>query len=340
MTLPPILGHSRAHSNLWSALARDALHHALLLEGPQGVGKRLVGQRLAMAANCASEAPWEQRPCGVCSSCRQIASGVHPDVIVVEPDTTRAARTIPVEAVREVIRQSQYHRYTAKHRFVIVDPAEAMQEPAANALLKTLEEPPEGTGFIVIAHNAKALLPTILSRCQRIRMGAVPMSDIDAWLAAEFPDVAAHDISAAARLSLGCPGKARQLVSDTLAPRRDLRQGLLHVLGAPLADVYTYTGKLTGGGRQKWTEGVLRLLEVVEDLLRDAAIVGAQSDVPLLNADIEDDVRRWAQAMWPAGLARCARAVQECRDDLEVYVSGKTALDALLCTIQRELSSG
>ncbi|MBX2803849.1 MAG: DNA polymerase III subunit delta' [Myxococcales bacterium] len=341
MTLAPVLGHETARARLWGALERGSLHHALLLEGPRGVGKRLVALRLAMAANCTSELPWSQRPCGSCGPCRQIAAGTHPDVIVMEPDTTRAARTIPVEAVREVIRQSQYHRYAAAHRFVIVDPAEAMQEPAANALLKTLEEPPAGTGFLVISHNAKALLPTILSRCQRIRMGAVPVTDIEGWLGPLFPESEPAECAVAARLSLGCPGRAHGwMTDDGLGARRDLRQGLLQVLRAPLGDIYSYTGKLTSGGRQSWIVGVQRLLEILEDLLRDAAIVGAGSDLPLLNGDDEDQVRRWAERLWPEGLARCAEAVQECRDDLEVYVSGKTALDALLCTVRRELAGG
>src|SRR5690606_32790321 len=134
-------------------------HHAYLLEGPRGAGKRALADRYAMAANCTSET--KAHPCGSCPTCRQIAAGTHPDVLVLVPDTERAARTIPIEAVREVIRQTTYHRYNARRRMVIVDPVEAMQEPAANALLKTLEEPPQGTGFLLVSHNPAALLPTI-----------------------------------------------------------------------------------------------------------------------------------------------------------------------------------
>ena len=187
-----ILGHQGALARLRHAVEQDTLHHAILLEGPRGVGKRRVATWLALLANCTAEG---ERPCGVCQMCHQIPQGLHPDVIALEPDMTRAARTIPVDAVREVIRKSQFHRYGARHRMVIVDPAEAMQEPAANALLKTLEEPPAGTGFVVITHNAKALLPTILSRCQRIRLGVVPMEELQPWLAergVEHPDLVAR----------------------------------------------------------------------------------------------------------------------------------------------------
>ena len=333
MALEPVLGHRAAMERLWSAEAKNHLHHALLLEGPQGVGKRLIANRLAMAANCTGTEDWKERPCGTCPTCRQIMAGTHPDVIVVEPDLTKAARAIPVDAVREVIRKAQYHRYGARHRFILVDPAEAMQESAANALLKTLEEPPPGTGFLLITHNATALLPTIRSRCQRIRLGAVPLDDIVRWLVAKG---ASHP-EAAARLSLGCPGRALAVSESGLDERQQIRNGLLEVLRAPLGGVNDFAKDLASGSRQAWAPRVDALLEVLEDLVRDTAIIASSSSVPLLNEDLRSLLEKWANRLWPMGLVRCAEAIQACRDDLEVYVSGRTALDALLLTVQREL---
>ena len=125
-----ILGHRGVINRLWSAAARDQLHHAYLFEGPVGVGKRTLALRLAMACNC--EESGDDLPCGRCDPCRQIAAGNHPDVLVLEPPADRASGTIPVDAVREVVRMAGYHRYNSKRRFVIVDPAEAMQASAAN----------------------------------------------------------------------------------------------------------------------------------------------------------------------------------------------------------------
>jgi DNA polymerase-3 subunit delta' len=328
-----ILGHVRQLRQLWEALARDALHHAILLEGPRGVGKRLVATRVAMAANCTDERPLAQRPCGKCRTCRAIEQGTHPDVLLLEPDPERAARTIPIEAVREVIRQTQYHRYDARRRFVIVDPAEAMQEPAANALLKTLEEPPEGTGFLLVTHNARALLPTILSRCHRMRFGAVPTDELRAWLEGRGVERADE----VARLALGCPGRALELAGDGLAERGALRSSVLAAIAGPIEGIYELSQKLTQGARQEWAGGVDRLLEVVEDLLRDAAIRATEAPVPTLHP-ADGGLDRLA-GLWPEGLERCARAVQDARDDLEVYVSGKTVIDALLAALRRELVS-
>lgn len=327
-----ILGHARQRRQLWDALARGALHHAILLEGPRGVGKRLVATRLAMAANCTAELPVAERPCGRCATCRAIEQGTHPDVLMLEPDPERAARTIPIEAVREVIRQTQYHRYGARRRCVIVDPAEAMQEPAANALLKTLEEPPQGTGFLVVTHNPRALLPTILSRCQRIRFGAVPVDELRAWLEARGIERADE----VARLSLGCPGRALALAGEGLDERAELRASVLAAISGPIEGVYELSQKLTQGARQDWAGGVDRLLEVVEDLLRDATVRAAAAPIPTLHPP-DRGLDRLAR-LWPDGLERCARAVQDARDDLEVYVSGKTVIDALLAALRRELA--
>jgi DNA polymerase-3 subunit delta' len=319
-----ILGHEIQRQRLLHALASDTLHHALLFEGPRGIGKRLVANHLALAANCTERVAGEE-PCGVCRTCRAIASGQHPDVLVVEPDLELASRTIAIEVVREVIRRSQYHRYGARRRFVIVDPAEAMLEPAANALLKTLEEPPADTHFVLVSHNATALLPTIRSRCQRIRFGPVPEAALQAWLVERGVERA----DVVARLARGCPGRALALVEGGLEDREEIERAVLDAVAGPLEGVYALSQKLTqGSGRQEWAARAELLLEVVEDLTRDAVLSAAAAGPP----------SPWRK-LFPDGIERVSRAVQDARDDLEVYVSGRTVLDALLTAIRRELAA-
>lgn len=329
-----ILGHGPNLARLWGALERERLHHAYLFEGPRGVGKRTVAVRLAMAANCTGAPDVAARPCGACSACRLVAAGTHPDVLLLAPDPSRASGTIAVDDVREVVRQTGYRRYTGRRRFVIVDPAEAMQAAAANALLKTLEEPPEGTGFVLVSHNASALLPTILSRCQRVRFGAVPSDALAPWLADRgHPEHAA----VAARLAQGCPGRAVELVEGGLDRRLALRSRLLEVLGGRLPDLFDWSADLTGGKRQDWRGDVELVASILEDLLRDVVVLASGAGVPLLDPDLEPVLSRWAGALWPDGVEVCRRAIDDLRADLEVNVSGKTAVDALLTRVATEL---
>jgi DNA polymerase-3 subunit delta' len=327
----PLLGHRAVVERLWGALRRDSLHHALLFEGPSGVGKRTVAIRLAMAANCTGNtAP----PCGSCPSCRQILAGNHPDVLRVEPDAEKATATITVEQIREIVRQAGYHRYAGRRRVVIVDPAEAMLPAAANALLKTLEEPPAGTGFVLIANHASALLPTIVSRCQRYRFGPVPEAELTAWLEKRGLPEAAR----LARVSLGCPGRALELADGRLQARAELRGALLQALSAELGAVFELSQKLCEGqARQEWTRHVEDLIAVIEDLLRDVAITATGAALPLLNADAEAVVDRWREALWPDGVAVVQGAIAEARENLLANVHGRTLLDALLVRLRSEL---
>ncbi len=330
-----ILGHHTVIDRLWDALARGVLHHAYLFEGPSGVGKRMVALRLAMAANCTGTESGDRPPCGRCPPCKQIAAGSHPDVIVLAPDPKRATAIIPVDAVREVVRVAGYHRYNSKRRFILIDPAEALQPAAANALLKTLEEPPEGTGFILIATHASALLPTIVSRCQRVRFSAVPEADITQWLTTQRKD----QPELAARLSLGCPGKALALAEGRLASRADMRQSLVHALHGGSSSIFDWSAKLTKGSRQEWSARVEALMALIEDLLRDVVVLGSGSSAPLLNVDNRPLVEKWQAALWPRGVGACQAAIAEAREEMLVNVQGKLVLDAMLLRIRHELGA-
>ena len=161
-----------------AALAQGTLAHAWLLQGTQGIGKHLLAEYLAQLMLCA--APSQDQPCGQCRSCQLIAAGTHPDKVVLEPE--EAGKPIKIDAVRELVSQLQLTPQVAKRKMVLIDPAEAMNVNAANALLKTLEEPPGAAILLLISHAPGRLLATIRSRCQKLQIASPAQDSLMTWL--------------------------------------------------------------------------------------------------------------------------------------------------------------
>ncbi len=167
--LAEIRGQERAIARLRGALAADRVHHAYLFTGPQGAGKRATAMALAAALNC-ENAPGEG--CDTCTPCSKIAQGIHPDVVSLEREG--AAQIVPIETIRtQVITRVGLPPHEAKVRMFFFDEAAALQDASANALLKTLEEPPARTMFVLATTAPDRLLPTIRSRCQRVAFAAL-----------------------------------------------------------------------------------------------------------------------------------------------------------------------
>ncbi|MFM2160914.1 MAG: hypothetical protein RLZZ383_426 [Pseudomonadota bacterium] len=324
---PPIVGHTTLRHALVGALAEGRLHHALLLEGPEGVGRTTVARWLMARANC-SAAPGVEA-CGECNACRRIGAGTHPDMHVVTPD----GAGIQVARIREIVRALGYHRHDASHRFVLIEPAEAMAAPASNALLKTLEEPPPDTHFVLIARHASGLLPTIVSRCQRHRLAPVDDATLATWLQERGVD----DIERRVRAAEGAPGRALALSAETLAETDAVRDRLLGALAGDLSMIFELTEQLTEGKGAERKVGGLRALDLLEEWMADVARVQAGPPVPLRHEAIRPRLEAWHAALWPRGLERCVASLAEARADLAANVAPRTVLDALLTALATEL---
>lgn len=195
-------------NNVLERRRRGAMPHALLLSGPAGLGKRAFAADLAALLLC--ERP-QERACGSCRSCLLIAAGSHPDRVEVKLEFRDDGKTLRTEIVVEQIRVlSQRLSMTAQfggHQLALIDPADLMNTAAANALLKTLEEPGPGTVMVLISDQSSRLPATIRSRCQRLDFLLPNPADAVAWLKRQGVDGAAQALDAAA----GNPGLALEL---------------------------------------------------------------------------------------------------------------------------------
>jgi len=231
--LSTVLAQPTAVGTLERALAAGRVHHAYLFEGPPGVGKERAAFGLAQALVC--EAPQNGRACGACSACQRALPRegerrpVHPDVVVIERGLyepsqigrrTPETQDISIDQVRTlVLARAAFSAHEGRAKVFIVRRAEEMNQSAANALLKTLEEPGRGTHFVLMTSQPEALLPTIRSRTQRVRFAPLPAAIVERLLSERGVDAArAAEI---ARLAAGSMETALALADPDASDRRD-----------------------------------------------------------------------------------------------------------------------
>jgi DNA polymerase-3 subunit delta' len=260
MSFDAILGQEHAVRVLQGALASGKVPHAYLFEGPPGVGKRLAARTLALALNCRSSGP---DACGACSDCRKIGSDVHPDVRWL--GLPEGKRRIPIEAVREQERWLAIGAHEGLAKLLVIEPADQLSDAAANALLKTLEEPRAGSFIVLVTAAASALLPTVRSRCQRVRFAALPTGVVERLL--EGQGLAPEEARVLAALSGGSLDRALSWAGEDIDGRLDrvlsLLEGAAGTTPGPGLDV---TGALRGE-REEATAVLELALRVLHELL-------------------------------------------------------------------------
>jgi DNA polymerase-3 subunit delta' len=235
-----IRGHSAQQKMLERAAARGRMAHAYLFLGPTGIGKRCVARALAQSLFCPHSSPDQLDPCDECPSCKQVRSGSHPDLL--EIGCPEGKRDLPLELIvgsrerrgREGLCHDLALRPMASNRRIaIIDDAETMTEESANALLKTLEEPPLGSLMILLAPDSEAILPTIRSRCQPLWFSPLADEIVVELLTAEGIEPA--QAAAVVGLCGGSLHTARQLLDSALAGLRTVvRKGMAQIGRNPL----------------------------------------------------------------------------------------------------------
>jgi DNA polymerase-3 subunit delta' len=218
------------HAAQWRRLAAarraGRMPHALLLAGAAGLGKSAFAQRLQNALLCTQPGEGGDA-CGQCSACRLSRAGTHPDCHRIVPEAE--GKPIRIDAVREIAERNVLAAQSGGYRVFVLEPADALNRPAANALLKTLEEPASRAVLILVSSHPDRLAPTVRSRCQQVRFGLPPVTEVAGWLAGRVPESEAESLLAIAggaplraleARESDWPGLARSLVAELDALKR------------------------------------------------------------------------------------------------------------------------
>jgi DNA polymerase-3 subunit delta' len=274
---------------------------------------------------------FERDACGECASCRRIARGVHPAVIIVEPDEMGS---IKIDELRDVINQAQYRPFEGRRRVVIIDEADAAAGPAQSALLKTLEEPPSASVFILVSSMPDALLATVVSRCPRLRFGPLTPAEVAQVLMRDH-EYSETDARAAAADADGSIGRALEAASADVTEARDAAQRLLQEAARsndPARRIDLARDLTSGKGTPAEERNQLAVcLRSLGSLLRDVAIIASQADRrSLANADLEAQLERLSSAFDTERSLRAYAAVDRALDALGHNASPKVVADWLL----------
>jgi len=242
-----VIGQTRAVSLLQRGLETGSLAHAYLFVGPAHVGKMTLALNLAQALNCESTEP----PCGRCDSCQKIASAKHADIQIIglgtDEDSAKARSKveISIDQIRQIQHSASLPPFEGRHKVFIIDGAELLSTEAANCLLKTLEEPVGKVVFILLTTNERFLPTTVTSRCQRLELFPLAITEAEVALNRNW-DIEPTKAKLLTRLSHGCLGWAVSAALDDglLNQRAELLDGLLDIVSADCEERFAYTARL------------------------------------------------------------------------------------------------
>ncbi len=289
------MGQNEALARLRGALAKGRLAHALLLVGPEGVGKRMAALEVTKALLCPN-GPAEA--CGACSSCQRVQRGTHPDFYIVVPEAGRTG--ISVDQIRDLSRRVAQSPIEGRRKTVVIDPADSMQPAAQNALLKTLEEPPRDTTLMLVARDGDLLLPTVRSRCRRVDFKPVSSRIITEFLIGMGTPNETAEV--AGRMAGGSFARALSLLAGS---RIDDRRRLVSLVGSrelpdwkDLAECISpgASGDSTRAARgtpRERRRSTVSILEMLHTFLADCLRVKAGAGI-VTNFDIENAVKTFS----------------------------------------------
>lgn len=317
-----LIGHAWAVDLLRRHVANGEARHAYLFSGPPGLGRRTLALGLARALNCTNPpAPGES--CGECRDCRQTAAMQHPDMAVVQAETEGG--TLKVDQVRAVQHALALKPYQSKYRVALFLRFQEANDNAANALLKTLEEAPAHAILLLTADTPEALLPTIISRCEILRLRPLRVAEVEAMLASR--GVEPDRVRLLAHISGGRPGYANRLLEDAslLETRAERLNDLQSLLKSTRVKKFSYADKLA-----KDKESMRQAITFWLSYWRDVLLKTAKASMPITNVDYTDEIEALSARLTLPSVRRVVSDLEQALDRMDRNVNPRLLAEVLL----------
>jgi DNA polymerase III subunit delta' len=316
-----IRGQDHAVGVLRRSLAANRVAHAYLFEGIEGCGKMMTALSLVETLFCDSG-----QTCGTCPSCRKMAGRQHPDLHLLEPEKG----VIKIDRIREIQKELSLRPVEAPKKVCIVSQADRMNQAAANAFLKTLEEPPGNALLILLSDTPTALLSTILSRCQRLRFNPLPLAVVTELLLTQ--GVLAEQAMSAASLAGGSMAKGVAILQEGfLVKRREIVEQVIGLTPRNFA-LLTTTAEKLGHEREQAQE----VVEILTLFYRDVMLC-RHGSAPTVNADMLAVVEQTASSLTTGGIMHRLESVLSAGQSLLRNVNPRLTLEALFMALAVEI---
>jgi DNA polymerase III subunit delta' len=333
------VGQPKIVDLLTRAMEQDSLSHAYLMVGPPQVGKMTLALDLATALNCREEK--EKRPCGECLSCQKIKAGKHADVQVVglnqgqDSGEVKERTEIGIDRIKDMLHSANLPPFEGDFRVYIIDEAGNLSMDAANRLLKTLEEPTGKVVFILLTAQARLIPETVISRCQRLNLRRLKVSEVEEYLISRR-HLDLEKAKLLARLSHGCLGWAIQAGEDThwLEERREQFEKMRMMVKGSLIERFEVAAQMAlQFGRKR--ESVYETMDAWTGWWRDLLLVQTGCRDNIINIDFGPALVEMAGAYSLAQIKTAIQNTTEAVEQLKLNANSRLVMEVLMLNLPR-----
>ncbi|MFW5986208.1 MAG: DNA polymerase III subunit delta' [Halanaerobiales bacterium] len=320
MSFAQVPGHEAAKEIMKKAIRNERISHAYLLAGKDGIGKKALAEQFARAIFCPKK---ETDSCDSCLVCRKIEHGNHPDLKLIRGET------IKIDQIRDLQKEIAYKPYESNRKVYIIENADRMTPQAANSLLKTLEEPPSYAIIILLAAEVSRLLPTIVSRCQRINLAVVPREEIKRYLLDNKIEPEKAELFS--RLAAGSPGRALELVEDEdfLKKRSYLLEFLQKIQRLNTVDIFASSEKM-----EEFMNGDFPVFDLLSTWYRDIMLYRNNSENLIINHDYLEIIKEQARLYTQRELQGIIKLLAEYEEYIERNIRMDLVFEVMLLKIR------